>query len=62
MRTDSINHWDIVAETYSEENNRGRNIHSQIYMADVNELLGNVKGKRVLDAGCGDGFFSLELA
>lgn len=62
MRTDSINHWDIVAENYSEENDRGRNFHSQIYLAAVNELLGNVKGKRVLDAGCGDGFFSLDLA
>lgn len=62
MRATSINHWDIVAETYSEKNNRGRNFNSQIYLAAVNELLGNVKGKRILDAGCGDGFFSLELA
>lgn len=62
MRTDSINHWDIVAETYSEENNRGRNFHSQIYLAAVNELLGCVDEKHILDAGCGDGFFSLELA
>lgn len=62
MRVDSISHWDIAAETYSEENNKGRNFHSQIYLAAVNELLGNVKGKCVLDAGCGDGFFSLELA
>lgn len=62
MRMDSIKHWNIVAETYSEKNNQGRNFHSKIYLAAVNELLGNVKGKCVLDAGCGDGFFSLELA
>jgi ubiquinone/menaquinone biosynthesis C-methylase UbiE len=62
MRADNINHWDNAAENYSEENNQGKNFHSQIYLAAVNELLGNVNGKRVLDAGCGDGFFSLELA
>ncbi|WP_440947429.1 class I SAM-dependent methyltransferase [Methanosarcina sp. T3] len=62
MRTDSINHWDIVAENYSEENHQGKNFHAQIYLAAVNELLGDVAGKHVLDAGCGDGFFSLELA
>lgn len=62
MRANSINHWDIVAETYSEKNNRGRNFNSQIYLAAVNELLGNVKRKHILDAGCGDGFFSSELA
>lgn len=62
MRANSINRWDIVAETYSEKNNWGRNFNSQIYLAAVNELLGNVKRKRILDAGCGDGFFSLELA
>jgi 2-polyprenyl-3-methyl-5-hydroxy-6-metoxy-1,4-benzoquinol methylase len=62
MRTDSIKYWNIVAENYSAENNPGRNIHSQIYLAAVNELLGNVNGKHILDAGCGDGFFSLELA
>ncbi|WP_048143577.1 class I SAM-dependent methyltransferase [Methanosarcina horonobensis] len=62
MRTDSINHWDIVAEKYCAENRQEKNFHSQIYLAAVNELLGSVNGKRILDAGCGDGFFSLELA
>jgi len=62
MRTDSINHWDIAAENYSAENHQGKNFHAQIYLAAVNELLGNVAGKHVLDAGCGDGFFSIELA
>ncbi|AAM06896.1 TPA: class I SAM-dependent methyltransferase [Methanosarcina acetivorans] len=62
MRTDSINHWDIVAESYSAENHQGKNFHAQIYLATVKELLGDVAGKHVLDAGCGDGFFSFELA
>jgi 2-polyprenyl-3-methyl-5-hydroxy-6-metoxy-1,4-benzoquinol methylase len=62
MRTDSISRWDIVAENYSEEINRGKNFHSRIYLAAVNELLGDINRKRILDAGCGDGFFSLELA
>ena len=62
MGMDSISRWDIVAENYSEEINQGKNFHSQIYLAAVDELLGNVNGKRILDAGCGDGFFSLELA
>lgn len=62
MRTDSINHWDIVAEKYSAENHQGKSFHARIYLTAVNKLLGDVAGKHILDAGCGDGFFSLELA
>lgn len=57
MRTESINHWDVVAENYSYNNHQGKNFHAQIYLAAVNELLGSVDGKHILDAGCGDGFF-----
>ena len=57
MRTDSIKYWNIVAENHSAENNPWKNINSQIYLAAVNELLGNVNGKHILDAGCGDDFF-----
>lgn len=62
MGTDNISFWDIAAKNYSEGNSQGKNFHSQIYLTAVNELLGNVSGKCVFDAGCGDGFFSLELA
>ncbi|AKB37524.1 Methyltransferase type 11 [Methanosarcina siciliae C2J] len=62
MKADSINHWDIVAEKYSAANHQGKNFHARIYLAAVKELLGDVAGKHVLDAGCGDGFFSSELA
>jgi len=62
IKEDNIKHWDNAAENYIEKNNQGKNFHSQIYLVAVNELLENVNGKRVLDAGCGDGFFSLELA
>lgn len=59
---DNINHWDIAAENYSADNNQGKNLHARIYLAAVNELLENVNGKYILDAGCGDGSFSLELS
>jgi ubiquinone/menaquinone biosynthesis C-methylase UbiE len=62
MSIDTINHWDIAAENYSVDNNNGKNFHSRIYLVAVNELLGNVNGKYILDAGCGDGSFSLELS
>ena len=62
MRINDINHWDIVAENYSADNNQGKKFHAQIYLAAVNEFLGDVHGKYVLDAGCGDGSFSLELS
>lgn len=62
MRTNSIKYWNIVAENYSAENHQGKHFHAQIYLAAVNELLGDVAGKHILDAGCGDGFFSSELA
>jgi ubiquinone/menaquinone biosynthesis C-methylase UbiE len=56
-----MNHWDIAAENYSADHNHGKNFHSRIYLVAVNELLGNVNEKYILDAGCGDGSFSLEL-
>jgi len=58
----SSEHWDRAAERYSAFVREGRDEHGRIYEPAVRELLGEVAGKRVLDAGCGEGRWARELA
>ena len=53
-----IRYWNNVAADYCSRQDES----TSIYQPVVEELLGNVSGKRVLDAGCGDGNYSRKLA
>lgn len=57
---DNLKRWQKAATKYVSElrNDRVR----LIYEPAVDELLGDVSGKRILDAGCGEGYYSRRLA
>jgi ubiquinone/menaquinone biosynthesis C-methylase UbiE len=58
MEHGEIGRWNKVAAAYSTRHDE----LTSIYRPVVDELLGCVAGKRVLDAGCGDGYHALSLA
>lgn len=53
-----IRYWNKVAADYCSRQDE----LTSIYQPVVDELLGDVSGKRVLDAGCGGGTYSRKLA
>jgi len=57
---DSVrNQWEANAQLYAELiANQGTPHHRQILNPCVEALLGEVKGKRILDAGCGEGYLT----
>jgi len=55
--------WESNAHAYAELiNGEGTPHHKYILIPCLDTMLGNVKGKRVLDAGCGEGYLSLRYA
>jgi 2-polyprenyl-6-hydroxyphenyl methylase/3-demethylubiquinone-9 3-methyltransferase len=58
-------HWllsddpEKVLEAYLDQQSK---VYSQVKNAFIRELLGDLKGKRFLDYGCGAGFFSVHAA
>ena len=54
-----INQWNNAAKSYSENQRTSPNNITNWQI--LKELLGDVKNKIVLDAGCGDGCFSNQL-
>jgi len=59
---DGTERWDRNAEQWHR--NYGENDPSRRHLLDpiIMEVLGDVSGKRILDAGCGDGYLSRKLA
>ncbi len=58
----TLRYWDRAAAAYSASRLDGPLALAAIYEPVVNELIGNVSNKRVLDAGCGDGRYAKKLA
>lgn len=55
--------WEKVAEWYDELVEEGKDTYQQkVILPNVLRLVGDVKGKAVLDLACGQGFFSRALA
>jgi ubiquinone/menaquinone biosynthesis C-methylase UbiE len=54
--------WDRAAPAYSASRSSGPLALSSLYERVVEELLGEVRGKRVLDAGCGNGHLARKRA
>lgn len=61
MTSEDLKSWDALADGWSEW---VHNNDTRVYMLDPAHLrqLGDVAGKRVLDAGCGEGRFARMLA
>jgi SAM-dependent methyltransferase len=57
---DVINQWDIAAKSYAENQRSAPNNLTNWQI--IKDMVGDIKKKVILDAGCGDGFFSNELS
>lgn len=58
---DNIQNWDKAARGYSAFLQKGKNKYVGVYLSAVDELLDDVSGKCILDAGCGEGYYSRKL-
>jgi len=54
--------WDRVADVYTHDRRAGSIHHRFISDPALLELVGKISGKKILDAGCGEGFISREFA
>lgn len=55
--------WDKVADTYTSGQAAGRDYYRYEFFGPAQvELCGDVRGLRVLDLGCGNGYFAREMA
>lgn len=55
--------WDVNSEAFAELiDGRGTPHHRSILIPCIKRLLGDVQAKRLLDAGCGEGYLSLMFA
>ena len=61
---ESIRRWDAFAEKWAAHTSTEQGeLHREVLLNPVLfELLGDVRGKRILDAGCGEGYLSRLLA
>lgn len=59
----SPNEWDIAAEKQdAQHGDTGDFIRQVFYDPAISNLIGNVSGKDILDAGCGNGYWVRRLA
>ncbi len=62
MGNKDIQHWDRAAKEYCRDmRDIGTDLRA-IYQPAIDELLGDVRGKKILDAGCGQGDYCRKLA
>ncbi|MGN9863454.1 class I SAM-dependent methyltransferase [Bacillus swezeyi] len=60
---EAIKRWDRFADTYAANHTEQGDIHKEVFLNPaLFSLMGNVKNKNVLDAGCGEGYLSRMLA
>ena len=54
--------WNSLAENYQAFREESGTYNEIVEIPAMLDLIGDVKGKSVLDAGCGHGFYSILLA
>jgi 2-polyprenyl-3-methyl-5-hydroxy-6-metoxy-1,4-benzoquinol methylase len=60
---EAIKRWDRFADTYSANHTEQGDIHKEVFLnPTLFSLMETVKNKKVLDAGCGEGYLSRILA
>lgn len=60
---ESIKRWDRYAETYAGTHHVQGDLHKEVFLNHyLLALLGEVENKKILDAGCGEGYFSRILS
>ncbi|OZQ67429.1 SAM-dependent methyltransferase [Paenibacillus sp. VTT E-133280] len=61
--TDAIKRWDKYAELISSSYGETGDIHREVFLNPaLIRLMGSVENKKVLDAGCGEGYLSRMIA
>ena len=55
---ENTKHWNSIAREYDSLITRGDFFREHLLNPTMNALLPSLKGRRVLDAGCGQGYFS----
>lgn len=60
---EAIRRWDAFADTYSKNHNEQGDIHKEVFLnPTLFSLMGELKDKHILDAGCGEGYLSRLLS
>jgi ubiquinone/menaquinone biosynthesis C-methylase UbiE len=60
---EAIKRWDRFADSYAANHTEQGDIHKEVFLnPTLFSLMGAVKDKKILDAGCGEGYFSRILA
>lgn len=60
---EAIKRWEAFADTYSKKHTEQGDLHKEVFLnPTLFSLMGNVKNKKVLDAGCGEGYLSRILS
>jgi 2-polyprenyl-3-methyl-5-hydroxy-6-metoxy-1,4-benzoquinol methylase len=60
---EAIKRWDSFADTYSANHTEQGDLHKEVFLnPTILSLMETVKNKKVLDAGCGEGYLSRILA
>jgi 2-polyprenyl-3-methyl-5-hydroxy-6-metoxy-1,4-benzoquinol methylase len=60
---EAIKRWGAFADTYSKNHTEQGDLHKEVFLnPTLFSLMGNVKNKKVLDAGCGEGYLSRILS
>lgn len=59
---DSLRLWDRAAGRYAGDCSAVSAFHASIYLPVVDAMLGDVRNKKILEAGCGNGEYAKKLA
>lgn len=60
---EAILRWDKYADAYAATHTEQGDLHKEVFLnPTLLSLMGEVKDKRILDAGCGEGYFGRILA
>ncbi|APH04943.1 class I SAM-dependent methyltransferase [Bacillus weihaiensis] len=59
----AIKRWNAFADTYAKKHTEQGDLHKEVFLnPTLFSLIGEVTNKRILDAGCGEGYFSRLLS